>query len=62
LSCILARGARFFALAFALQRYGESIRDFIERRLGLIAGVVVVVLIGLYLTVKFLGSSGHTLC
>jgi membrane protein YqaA with SNARE-associated domain len=62
LSCILARGARFFALAFALNRYGESIRSFIERRLGLITGVVAAVLIGLYLILKYVGSSGHMLC
>src|SRR5262245_31067632 len=36
-SCVAARGARFFALAWALARYGERIRDFIERRLGMLA-------------------------
>ena len=62
LSCIVFRGARFFALAWALQRYGEQIKDFIEKRLGLIAGLVAVILIGLYLLVKFLGSSGSLSC
>jgi membrane protein YqaA with SNARE-associated domain len=62
LSCIIFRGARFFALAFALKRYGESIRSFIERRLALIAGVIAAVLVGLYVVVKFLGSSGHMSC
>ena len=38
-SCVIARGARFFALAWALRRFGEPIRDFIERRLGLIAAL-----------------------
>ena len=37
-SAIIARGARFFVLAWLLRRYGESIRHFIEERLGLIAG------------------------
>jgi len=37
LSCLIARGARFLALAWALRRFGEPIRGFIERRLGLIA-------------------------
>lgn len=58
LSCIIARGARFFALGWALQRYGEPIRAFIEKRLGLIAGLIAAVLVVLYLAVKFLGSSG----
>jgi membrane protein YqaA with SNARE-associated domain len=62
LSCIIARGARFFALAWALNRYGDSIKDFIERRLGLLAGLVAAILIALYLAVKFLGSSGALSC
>lgn len=57
-SCIVARGARFFALAWALRRFGEPIREFIERRLGLIAAVAAVLLIGLYLVVKYSGMTG----
>lgn len=58
LSCILARGARFFALAWALIRYGEPIRHFIERRLGLIAALAALALIILYFAIKYLGSAG----
>lgn len=58
LSCIVARGARFFALAWALRRYGEPIRNFIERRLGLIAAIVAAVLIALYMIVKYSGIAG----
>ncbi len=58
LSCIIARGARFFALAWALRRFGEPIRHFIERRLGFIAAFVASVLVLLYLTVKYLGNTG----
>lgn len=47
-SAIVARGARFFFLAWLLRRYGEPIRDFIEKRLGLIAGAAAIVLILLY--------------
>lgn len=47
-SAILARGARFFFLAWLLRRYGEPIRHFIEKRLGLIASAAAVVLILLY--------------
>jgi membrane protein YqaA with SNARE-associated domain len=57
-SCILARGARFFALAWALKKYGEPIRIFIEKRLGLIATAAAAVLIGLYLILKYLSVSG----
>jgi membrane protein YqaA with SNARE-associated domain len=62
LSCIIARGARFFALAWALKRWGEPIKGFIENRLGLIAGLAAAALIGLYLAVKYLGQSGSFSC
>jgi membrane protein YqaA with SNARE-associated domain len=62
LSCILARGARFFALAYALKRWGEPIRHFIENRLGLIAGLAAAALIALYFAFKLLGSSGSLTC
>lgn len=51
-SAAVARGLRFFVIAWALRRWGEPIRGFIERRLGLIAGAVAAGLILLYLAVK----------
>ena len=60
LSCVIARGARFYALAWALKRYGEPIKSFVERRLGLIAGVAAAVLIALYFAAKMLSGSGNT--
>jgi membrane protein YqaA with SNARE-associated domain len=62
ISCILARGARFFAMAWALRRWGEPIRDFIEKRLGLLAGLAAALLIGLYMLVKYLGQAGSFTC
>jgi membrane protein YqaA with SNARE-associated domain len=53
-SAIVARGARFFFLAWLLRRYGEPIRHFIEKRLGLIASAVAVLLIALFFAVKYL--------
>jgi membrane protein YqaA with SNARE-associated domain len=61
-SCIIARGARFFAMAWALQRWGEPIKHFIETRLGLIAGLAAAALIGLYMIIKFFGHSGALAC
>jgi membrane protein YqaA with SNARE-associated domain len=58
LSCLVARGARFFALAWALNRYGEPIRHFIEKRLGLIAAAAAGLLILLYFILKFWASTG----
>ena len=61
LSCILARGARFFALAFLLRRYGGTIRHFIEKRLKLIAVVAAALLILLYFGLKMVAGSGQLL-
>ena len=54
ISAILARGARFFALAWVLRRYGEPIRDFIEKRLGLITGIAAAAIILAYLLYRWL--------
>jgi membrane protein YqaA with SNARE-associated domain len=62
LSCIIARGARFFALAWALQRYGEPIKSFIEQRLGLLAGLAAALLIALYFMVKYFAGSTNFAC
>ncbi|MDP8996667.1 MAG: DedA family protein [Pseudomonadota bacterium] len=61
-ACILARGARFFALAWALRRWGEAIKHFIENRLGLIAGLIAAIVIMLYLIIKFAGHTGTLGC
>ncbi len=53
-SAVLARGARFFALAYLLRRYGAPIRVFIEERLGMIAGIAAAALIALYVAYKLL--------
>ena len=52
-SCIVARGVRFFALAWALSYYGEAIRDFIERRLGLLAGVASAVILAVFFVARY---------
>lgn len=57
ITAIVARGARFFLLAALLRVYGEPIRDFIEKRLGLIAGAVAALLILLYVAVRYLHAS-----
>jgi membrane protein YqaA with SNARE-associated domain len=53
ISAILARGARFFFLAWLLRRYGAPIQEFIEKRLGLIAGGGAAALILLYLAYRW---------
>lgn len=53
LLAIVARGARFFALAWLLKTYGDPIRHFIEKRLGTIAAVAAAAVILLYIAVRY---------
>ncbi|MFV0358570.1 YqaA family protein [Tropicimonas sp.] len=51
---VIARGGRFFLVAGLLYKYGEPIRDFIEKRLGLVMSVFLVLLVGSFYLVKYL--------
>ena len=51
---ILARGLRFFIVAGLLWKFGLPIRDFIERRLGLMTILFVLLLFGGFYVVKLL--------
>ncbi len=54
LTSILARGLRFFIVAALLWRFGMPIRDFIERRLGLMFTVAIALLFGGFFAVRLL--------
>ncbi len=51
---ILARGLRFYIVAGLLWKFGAPIRDFIERRLGLMFALFVAILLGGFYVVRFL--------
>ena len=51
---ILARGLRFFLVAALLWKFGAPVRDFIERRLGLVTIVFIVLLFGGFYLVRHL--------
>ncbi|QGX98127.1 DedA family protein [Roseovarius faecimaris] len=51
---ILARGIRFFLVAGLLWKYGTPVRDFIEKRLGLVTIAFVVLLFGGFYLIKLL--------
>jgi membrane protein YqaA with SNARE-associated domain len=51
---VIARGLRFFVVATLLWKFGAPIRDFIERRLGLMFALFCILLIGGFYLVKFL--------
>lgn len=50
----ITRGARFFAIAWLLKRYGAPMREFIERRLTLIGWLCLVLLVGGFALVALL--------
>ncbi|MGR3344557.1 MAG: YqaA family protein [Paracoccaceae bacterium] len=54
ISSIIARGLRFFLIAGLLWKLGAPIRDFIERRLGLMFTIFVVILLGGFYAVRYL--------
>lgn len=51
ISALISRGIRFFLIAGLLWQFGEPIRDFIERRLGLVFSLCVAALVGGFLLV-----------
>ena len=53
-SAIFARALRFFVVAALLWKFGPSIRDFIERRLGVVFVIFCVLLVGGFAALKFL--------
>ena len=54
LASIVCRGLRFFVLAALLWRFGEPIREFIERRLMLVTSLVAAALVGGVLVLRYL--------
>ena len=53
-TAIISRALRFFVVAALLWKFGAPIRDFIEKRLGLVFTAFVIILIGGFFTVKYL--------
>jgi hypothetical protein len=54
LTPLVSRSLRFCLLAALLWRFGEQIRDFIERRLMLVTSSVAVVLVDRFLVLRYL--------
>ncbi|MCW8843378.1 MAG: VTT domain-containing protein, partial [Rhodobacteraceae bacterium] len=51
---ILARGVRFFLVAALLWKFGAPIRDFIEKRLGLVTTLFLLLLFGGFFAARYL--------
>ncbi|MDO5614237.1 MAG: YqaA family protein [Paracoccus sp. (in: a-proteobacteria)] len=53
-AAVIGRAGRFFIVCGLLWKFGEPIRDFIERRLGLVFTVFMVCLIGGFVAIRYL--------
>ncbi|PVA06046.1 YqaA family protein [Thalassorhabdomicrobium marinisediminis] len=51
---LIARGLRFFVIAALLWRFGTPIKQFIEKRLGLVFTLFCVILVGGFFLVRYL--------
>ena len=51
---VIARGMRFFLVAWLLKQYGETMRAFIEKNLGWLSVVFLILLIGGFAAVKYI--------
>ncbi|MEE6208238.1 MAG: YqaA family protein [Alphaproteobacteria bacterium] len=49
---IIARGLRFFVIAWLLKTYGEKMRTFIEKNLGWLSVLFLILLIGGFMLIK----------
>ena len=54
MASVLTRGARFFLVATLLHFFGDSVRDFIEKRLTLVTSALAVGVAGGFLALKYL--------
>ena len=54
LASLVSRSLRFFPLAALLWRFGEPIRNFIERQLMLVTSLVALALVGGYVALRYL--------
>ena len=54
IASILARGLRFYLIAWLLKRYGEPMKKFIEKNLNLLSIIFVILLIGGFAYIKLL--------
>ena len=54
IASVLARGLRFYIVAWLLKKYGEPMKSFIEKNLGWLSVLSLVLLIGGFYLIKYL--------
>ena len=53
IASIIARGMRFYLVAWLLKKYGEPMKVFIEKNLGILSVLFLVLLIGGFVAIKY---------
>ena len=53
IASVVSRGARFFLVAFLIWKFGEKIRNFIDKYFNILALVFTALLIGGFVLVKY---------
>jgi membrane protein YqaA with SNARE-associated domain len=51
---LVTRGGRFFLVATLLHHFGDHVREFIDRRLGLVTSLVAVGIVAGFVVIKYL--------
>lgn len=54
IASVAARGMRFFLVAWLLKKYGASMKIFIEKNLGLLSVIFLILLLGGFAAVKYI--------
>ena len=54
IASVLSRGGRFFLVAWLLKKYGAPMKTFLEKNLGILSVVFVVLLVGGFAVIKLL--------
>ena len=54
IASVISRGMRFFLVAGLLWAFGPPIRTFVEKRLGLVTSLFVVILVGGFVAIKYM--------
>lgn len=54
IASILARGMRFFLVAWLLKKYGAPMKVFIEKNLGILSVLFLILLVGGFMAIKYM--------
>ena len=54
IASVVARGMRFYLVAWLLKKYGEPMKVFIEKNLGILSVLFLILLLGGFYAIKYM--------